>query len=374
MKRRQLITTLASGLVILVVTVATVAIIRPASSSPGRGNANSTTTLSPSVTPLPLLPSLQVRDTQVYTAAGVPVTLVGASHSSLEYNCKGDGHFAPKDFAAMRAWGMTVVRLPLWSRFWLNLDGSCPTYQNTVAQVVANAEAAHLYVILDLQWTYAFPQPAYTDGNGNANYQYPMPDTGESVQFWQEVATRFKDDPGVIFDLYGEPNGITWQTWYAGGAITTPVGVFQAIGMRDLVAKVRSIAPATILIISGIDWGYDLADIGTTYTFPEKNLLFGTHPFDYGSKQPYDFQRAFGGLAAHHLAVIATEFGGYDCTTGYIASNIAYYNRHHIPWLVWTWAPYGCSTPSLLKDWNGTPSQPYGAYIQQAMQAMHATQ
>ena len=373
LSRRSITTLTMAVLSIMVIVIVSIGLIESPTFS-----ANATTTSARSATPkvtgtqIPKV-GLVVRNRQIYATTGQRVTLVGASHSDLEYSCKGDGHFQTTDFQAMRAWGMTVVRIPLWSKFWLNLDGTCPNYQTLVAQTVANAEAANLFVILDLQWIYPFPTPSYVDSNGNQLYQYPMPDTGESLQFWQQLAKQYGPDPRVIFDLYGEPNGVTWQTWYSGGFITTANGGYQAIGMRALLDAVRKIAPNNVVIISGTNWGYDLSLVGTTYTFPEKNVLFGTHPFDHGDKQLTDFNRAFGTTAATKVAVIVTEFGGYDCTTGYITPAIAYFNQHHIPWLAWAWAPYGCSTPSMLSNWNGTPSQPYGAYIQAQMLALHVS-
>jgi endoglucanase len=369
MSRRSKILMGAALGCMVIILVAAIALVMPgktsASTTPSDSAALATITAAPPV------PALVVRDRQIYTTAGTRVTLIGASHSSLEYACQGDGHLGLADFQAMRAWGMNVVRLPLWSRFWLNTGNSCPGYQQTLAAAVANAEAAHLYVILDLQWTYAQSQSPYMNPDGTPNYQFPMPDNGEAMHFWQQVAARYKDDPRILFDLYGEPNSVTWQTWYGGGSITTTNGTYQAIGMRALVDVVRHIAPQNVIIINGLDWGYDLSQVGTTYRFPEKNLLFGTHPFDHDDKQLTDFDRAFG-TTASRVAVIATEFGAYDCTTDYITSAISYFNLHHISWLAWAWVPSGCSTPSLLKSWDGTPSQPYGAYIQQQMLAMHA--
>ncbi|HEV2236270.1 MAG TPA: cellulase family glycosylhydrolase, partial [Ktedonobacterales bacterium] len=263
-------------------------VVACASATAGRAPAP-TRTPAPTVTPTPPPhnSALVVRDLRLATADGQPATLVGVSHSSLEYACQGDGHFALADFQAMRAWGMNVVRIPLWSRFWLNADGSCPTYQQTVQAAVRAAEAAHLYVMLVLQWSSALSGPAYMDSNGNPNYQFPMPDTGEAVQFWREVAGLYRDDPNVLFDIYGEPNNISWGVWYSGGTITMPNGSYQAIGMRALVDVVRGIAPNTIIIVSGTNWGYDLQEVdAVAYPFPESNLLFGTHPFNYSNKQP----------------------------------------------------------------------------------------
>jgi endoglucanase len=362
---RGAVSVLALALAVAVVACGSVTANRPP--VPTR-----TPTPTATPTPLPHNPALIVRDAHLATADGQSATLIGVSHSSLEYSCQGDGHFALADFQAMRGWGMNVVRFPLWSRFWLNADGSCPTYQQTVLAAVRAAEAAHLYVILDLQWSLALAKPAYTDSNGYANYQYPMPDTGEAVQFWRAVAAQYRDDPNVLFDIYGEPNAVSWDVWYNGGTITMPAGSYQAIGMRGLVDVVRGIAPSNVIIVSGINWGYDLQEVGTTYTFPESNLLFGTHPFNYSNKQPWDFDRAFGEGAGGRFAAIGTEFGSYDCQTGYIASVIAYFNQHHMSWLAWSWSASGCGTPSLLSKLDaGVPSQPYGAYIRQQMLALH---
>src|SRR5690348_4010467 len=114
--------------------------------------APSPTPALPTPTPTPTLPVLRVSGTQVVDASGQPVKLIGASHSSLEFLCGGDGHFQVADFQAMRAWGMNVVRIPLSSEFWANRKNDCPNYHLTVTDAVTNAEAAGMYVILDLQW------------------------------------------------------------------------------------------------------------------------------------------------------------------------------------------------------------------------------
>jgi hypothetical protein len=37
-----------------------------------------------------------------------------------------------------------------------------------------------------------------------ADCQKPMPDSAESVPFWSSVATAFKGNDAVIFDLFNE--------------------------------------------------------------------------------------------------------------------------------------------------------------------------
>lgn len=332
---------------------------------------------APAATPTtpPMSPvGVSVQGTR-FVSQGHVVTLVGANHSSLEYSCSGDGHFTLADFQAMRGWGMNVVRIPLSSEFWANAGNDCPGYRQTVTQAVTNARAAHLFVIVDLQWSAPFDT---RDDQKRGGVQCPMPDTGKDVAFWQDLATRYRDDPGVLFDLLGEPFNISWSTWLNGGSISSgcyiiggpslqqEFGSYRAIGMRALVAKVRAIAPDNVIILGGIDWGYDLSGILQGFALQGANLVYDTHPFDYSGKQPGDWPLAFGDTA-HQYPVIASEFGSYSCGTDYIAQAVTYFTAHNISWLAWTWGPYSCSTPSLLAAWPDVPSVPYGSYLKQQM-------
>lgn len=333
---------------------------------------------APTPTPAPPV-GVTVQGTR-FASQGRAVTLVGVNHSSLEYYCAGDGHFTPADFQAMRGWGMNVVRLPLSSEFWANAGAICPGYRATVAQAVANARAAHLFVILDLQWSAPFDSQADRTHGG---VQCPLPDTGKDVAFWQDLATLYHNDTGVLFDLFGEPFGTSWSTWLNGGTISSGCyiiggpslqmepGTYQAIGMRALVARVRELAPDNVIILGGTNWGYDLSGIPKGFALQGTNLAYDTHPFDYAGKEPGDWPSAID-AAAQHYPIIAGEFGSYTCGTDYIAQAISYFNARHISWLAWTWGPYSCGTPSLLAAWPDVPSVPYGSYIKQQMLQLSA--
>lgn len=327
--------------------------------------------------------ALTVHGTEIQSATGQAVTLIGATRSSLEYLCQGDGHFAPADFQAMRAWGMNVVRVTLSSEFWMNAGSSCPTYRQTVADAVAHAEVAGLYVILVLHWSAPF-DTALDRQHGGA--QCPMPDTGKDVAFWSELAMRYRADTNVLFDLYGEPQNVSWQTWYSGGSITATcyaiyanhsatqeTGTYTAIGMQALSAQVRAIAPQNVIIISGTDWGYNLADVRQGYQITTANVLYATHPFNYATKSPANWEHDFGQLATQ-TAVIATEFGSYDCGTAYIDAAIRFFTAHHMSWLAWSWNIATCAGPSLIADWQGTPTPAYGNLIQRQMRDATAPQ
>ena len=70
-------------------------------------------------------------------------------------------------------------------------------YQADVEDYVQRLHAQGLYVILDLHWSSADTKPA--------TFQTTMAFAAHGPAFWTSVATRFKNDPMVIFDLYNQP-------------------------------------------------------------------------------------------------------------------------------------------------------------------------
>lgn len=379
--KRELIQVILAVVVVVVVVAAIVGGFAHATAAVQRVAARPTAATVPTIPvprrrTLPATDMLSVRGLRIVDGNNHPVLLLGATDYSLEFECGGDGHFQFADFEAMRSWGMNTVRFTLSSAYWRNLDGQCPSYTATVTAAVANAESAGLFVILALQWDAPFglPQDAVRGGA-----QCPLPDANYDVKFWQDIAEIYQDDPRVLFDLFSEPHDIDWSEWAQGGTITSDCFLYQtprsyqAIGMPALAMKVRAIAP-NIIIVSGIGWGYDLSGVSGGIEIPTANVLYGTHPFSHsGAQQPFDWPRAFGSPAAS-LPVIATEFGAYDCGTSYISQAISYFERLHISFVAWAWTPGACTTPSLLANWSGAPSVPYGAFIRQQIQQLAAQQ
>lgn len=351
-----------------------------ACASAGARSPASATTRTPTAPPTPtpdpwVTYGLSVEGTRILAPGGKPITLLGAARFSLEFECNGDGHFQLSDFEAMRAWGMNTVRIPLSSAFWRNVGNGCPDYRATVAAAVTHAEAAGLYVILDLQRDAPFSRPEDATTGGA---QCPLPDARYDLAFWRSLAAMYRDDPRVLFDIFGEPYSVSWDEWWHGGSITSSCYGYQtqhtytAIGMPALAAAVRAVAPRNLIILSGLDWGYDLSGLGSRAA-SLSNVLYGTHPWGHASVQrPSDWPRAFG-ATAQRLPVIATEFGEYDCQTSYISTELAYFARLHVSFLAWAWTPGGCHTPSLIANWSGAPMAPYGSFIRQRMLAVAAT-
>jgi len=269
------------------------------------------------------------------------IILRGVNRWSLEFSC-GDGHFTPNDFRAIRSWGANAVRIPLnENRFLFHYD--CSNYVDIVKQAVKNAENAGLYVILDLQWVEPY-------NNNQPGMIYPMPDS-KARDFWKELASTYANDDLVLFEVYNEPHDVSWKIWRNGGQVSN----YQAVGMQELTTLINSIAPNRVVIIGGLGWSYDLSRIQQGYAISGRNIAFTTHLYNNANEQPTDWQRAFG-VIAKTAPVIATEFGQSDFGFTYNGQVMNYFEHLKTGYLAWAWVANNDNNPTLLKSWNGTPS------------------
>src|SRR6478609_9132864 len=307
----------------------------------------------------------------VCTASGKPHLFHGVDRPSLEWDAAGEwnngGGIPRSDFDAMASWHANVVRIALNQDFWLaGAALHSVSYQATVDQVVKDAEGAGLDVILDLHWSDRGDLTAATPGGGQGQKghsdQQQMADQN-SVQFWHEVAAKYKDDGHVLFELYNEPHDIPWDTWLHGGL----VGEYQAVGMQTLYDAVRAEGAHNLVIAGGVGWAFDLSHAGEA-RIQGYNVMYATHDYSPQNAQA-QWDAKFGYLAAQDVVpVISTEFGDgkTGCTGDWDSALVQYADARQISWTAWAWWPGGCSFPSLISDWKYTPTL-QGAAIKAAL-------
>jgi aryl-phospho-beta-D-glucosidase BglC (GH1 family) len=257
----------------------------------------------------------------------------GVARPSMEWDISG-WNITPWDMDRIKGWKANLVRFTLNQDYYMNKYADI--YPKYVARSVKWAEAAGMDVILDLHWV--------DDKHQSPTQGYMASAATKSPAFWTAVATAYKSDPHVMFELYNEPTISDWGAWKTN---------FQA--MTD---AVRGAGANNIVIIGGLDWAYDLSKVITdpSTRITGKNIVYNTHP--YGNKAPSsDWPGKFGNLAAT-FPVFATEFGTYDCGGDWTKSLIAYMEGLGMSWTAWAWyvAPTGqdCQFPSLISDYSGT--------------------
>jgi aryl-phospho-beta-D-glucosidase BglC (GH1 family) len=335
----------------------------------------------------------------VCTADGTPHLFHGVDRPSLEWDPFGEGPspgggqqegISAADFQEMAAWRANVVRIALNQDYWLSgayLHNNMPgaeNYQATVDQAVHDAEAAGLDVILDLHWSdqgnlgvTVAGGSSKQDSPGDSNQQQ-MADVN-SKEFWLEVATKYKDDGRVLFELYNEPNGIAWSVWLNGASASTSNTGFQVVGMQELYDTVRNDAHAdNVVIAGGLSYAFDLSGVAM-YPIQGYNIMYATHPYS-GNDTPGEWPGSFGYLAAGDIApVIATEFGdvvnasgdaSVTCSGAWDTSLIQFSNMYQISWTAWAWFYPGpedlCGFPALISNWSYAPTA-QGAAVKSAL-------
>jgi hypothetical protein len=314
-------------------------------------------------------PGLHVVDNQLVDRDGEPVRLLGVNRSGAEYACVGGhGFFAgPTDrraVAAMTAWGINAVRVPLNEHCWLGINGA-PTeysrarYRRAVRSYVARLHRAGLYVVLDLHWN--------APGDLPAGRQRPMADLDHAPAFWSSVARAFKHDHALVFDLYNEPHGISWECWRDGCML--PEG-WRTAGMQTLVDAVRSSGARQPIIATGLHWGTDVSSwLDYRPDDPADQLAVGLHFYDFASCASLDCWRRTVDPVAGEVPVVVTEIGERECSGAFLDRFMSWADSADVSYLAWSWNPAGCAAPALIESWDGRPT-PAGEQLRERLLAL----
>jgi len=317
-----------------------------------------------------------VRGNKLVDGSGNPVRLLGVNRPGAEYRCvEGDAFFeGPTDDASIRAmkkWHINAVRVPLNESCWLGLGRIDPSlsgaaYRAAIRELVQRFERAGLYVILDLHWV--------APGDHTATGLPPMADADHAPDFWRSVASEFRDDRAVLFDLYNEPHDISWECWRWGcEASDNWFGGYDASGMQTLVDAVRSTGARQPLLLGGLEWARDLSGwLDNLPTDPERALVAANHT--------YDFNACYGGCRAalvriaRRFPVVTSELGEGDCTHRYIDPYMFWADRHGISYLGWAWYTADDTDcyngPTLIRDYEGNPTR-FGKGLREHLRELH---
>jgi hypothetical protein len=287
---------------------------------------------------------------------GDPIRLLGVNRSGAEYACvHGLGIFAgPTDaraIAAMKAWRINAVRVPLNEHCWLGINGApvryrAARYRAAVRAYVARLHRAGLYVVLDLHWN--------APGRQRATRQQPMADLDHAPAFWSSVARTFRNDPAVVFDLFNEPYEIDWPCWRDGCVLSDG---WRTAGMQQLVEAVRSTGAVQPIIATGIAWGSDLTSwLAYRPHDPANQLAAGFHVFDFSLCTASSCWKGNLAPVARRVPVVTTEVGQRACSSRFIDDFMSWADAKGVSYLGWAWNPAGCGAPSLISSWTGRPT------------------
>jgi endoglucanase len=316
---------------------------------------------------------------------GKTVRLLGVDHSGSEYECiQGHGIFdGPADQTAATAvlsWNANAVRVPLNEDCWLGINGapaqySGSNYQTAISGYVSVLRQNGLYVILDLHWN--------AGGTNQATGQQEMADSDHAPAFWTSVASTFMSDQGVVFDLYNEPNTISWSCWLNGGC---DVSGWPVAGMNQLIMAVRNAGANNVVMAGGLSWAGDLSQwLANKPTDPANNLAASFHSYNFSNCNAMSCWTSQLQPVAAVVPIITGELGEDDCDAAsqyqqagpnYINGFMTWADGAGVSYLGWAWNPdfSECGGPSLNSnnDWSGnSPSSPFGTDFKTHLMAVN---
>jgi endoglucanase len=326
-------------------------------------------------------PQLHVSGNQLVDSTGKAVVLHGVNRSGGEFACvQGNGIWnGPMDQAsvtAIKSWGVTAVRVPLNEACW-NAESyvasayAGATYQQAVTQYVNLLNSNGIVAILDLHWTDGvYTGPSSGCSSAQATCQKPMPDAAQAIPFWTSVASTFKGNNAVVFDLFNEPYASRatgddtsgWKCWRDGG---TCAGIgYQVAGMQAMVNAVRSTGATNVLMLGGEEYSNELTQwLAYEPTDPDGNLVASWHSYNFNTCANQSCWTSQIAPVIAKVPLIAGEMGENDCADGYVNSLMSWLDSEHTGYLAWTWNNWDCSSgPSLITDYTGTPTA-YGAGV-----------
>jgi hypothetical protein len=341
------------------------------------------------------------------------IRLLGFDASNTESQCVHSGHSVaggnPLNAAEaedIASWKANAVRVPLNENCWLGLNGitingettaaSAATYQAAIENWVTALNNAGIIAILDLHWA--------APGTNVSNQQWPMADEDHAPAFWTSVASTFKSNPAVIFNLFNEPylgnsNATTstpaWTCWL-NGCTTTFTGTINGVantsaayttaGMQQLVSTIRATGATQPLLLGGLGYSGDpcgldgkngstaaCTEVANMPTDPLKQLIVSYHNYFGFCSSTTCWNTTLQAIHAANLPMVTDEFGEADCAVTHMNTYMDWADQNNQSYMAWSWVPPNISTQacivgnqnnySLLSDWNGDPSTliPQGA-------------
>jgi hypothetical protein len=342
--------------------------------------------------------ALAVQGNRLVDGLGNPVQLRGANISGMEYSAVFDndlpwGFSGQPDFTQLAAWRLNAVRLPQNEAGWLGLSTTtvpgtpvvfnAATYQAALQASVAAANAAGLYVILDLHWS--------APGQFTPTGQNPMLDVDNSLAYWTSMAETFKDNPAVIFELFNEPyifngsqpsgafaaatndipdpaanaiirDGGTASAYfgldtgtYGGTKVEVPY-TWQAAGYQTVINAIRATGATNVILLGGNRWDNELTWWTQNPPLDPLNQLGGVlHA--YPGAWPYNAvtntaatDAMLAPIAASY-PIVVTELGDEvgSNPAPYAAAMLAWIDLHGYSVTAWTWNDWGGAN-TLIQD------------------------
>ncbi|WP_343101754.1 glycoside hydrolase family 5 protein [Romboutsia sp. MSSM.1001216sp_RTP31141st1_G3_RTP31141_220114] len=284
---------------------------------------------------------LSVKDGQLVNEDGKIMRLKGMSSHGLMWYPEYTNY---RSLKTIRDYGANVFRIAMYTEqnkgYIYNSEESKKILLNTIENVLG----ADMYAIVD--WH------TLKDNNPNANIE-------KAKEFFDEVSRRYKDEPGVIYEIFNEPSGDTsWQDIkdYA----------------NTIIPIIRKNSPNSIILVGTPNYCVDLKSL-INDPLEYDNIMYTYHLYTGSCEGGYKY--LIEEAIKNNIAVFVSEWGlSPEKGTNNIDFNKAtefldYLKKNNISWVNWSLSnkdePYSAIDPNVekLSGWNLNDLTESGKFI-----------
>ena len=250
------------------------------------------------------------------------------------------------ELTAAKSFGADLMRFQASQPF---LDPQSSLYQagylDRLKSMVSAAQSSGFVVVLSMQ-DHGFL------ACGDDSQALP---TSSTRRAWKRLAASFLTNPGVIFELFNEPNNAAttagWSQWKSGGG--------GYVGHQQLVNDLRTMGAKNVLFADGAQKAETLTG-APTLSDPLKQVAYAIHPYYMASinTSPSSWDNRWGFMTAK-APVIASEWNSQSMRVGcrtddptLAAKLVPWLKSHNIGLTGWAF-----DLPNtLIKDWTWAPT------------------
>lgn len=328
--------------------------------------------------------TVKVQGNRLVDPEGNEVWLQGVNAGGME--TIPDGRQETKStVVAIDGWKANCIRLPINEAHWFGTgvysknDGG-KSFRDACDKIVRLAANRGAYVVIDLH-----------------RFRAPK---AEHVEFWKACAAHYKDHPAVLFDLFNEPHGISWDVWRNGGwvgeagkhdesAFLTEEEKrknkgFESVGMQALVDAVRSTGAKNVVIAGGLFWANDLTGIESeaiekgekpSYRLEDKTgngIMYAWHTYHWhkgwnrivpvAAKHPI-FLGEVGAAPREQMTFI--DMDAKEDPYTFSPDMLGFIQKLRINWTGWCFHPK--AGPCMIENWDYVPTPYWGEFAKRAL-------
>lgn len=250
-------------------------------------------------------------------------------------------------------WNVDIVRVPIHPDLWDRHRDYLPAF---VDPIVAWGQERGVYIFIGWH-AHGNPLTGQTE-RPEWGYLHPWrgnpynPDLSLAKEALDRIVRRYSDQPHVIYGTFNEPAFIAWDDW-------RPVA-------ESLVDVIHGVDPRALVLVSGVDWGYDLSG-ALDNPVDRPNVVYETHPYPWKGEA---WKSVLSDLDKTE-AVFLGEWGyGHSedpvrTREDYGQPLIDFCQTRGIGWTAWIW--HDEWTPSMLTSFRTFDTTDFGDFVKFAL-------